>query len=301
MIGYVEALKPELRIRDYNIYNGYYCGLCKTIGKKYGQAARPALSYDMTFLALLISSFSRDEDPAELEHCALHHIEKKPVIRNSAVEYAADMTMILGYENELDDIRDGEKRDLKDKAITPFLKKASASAEKEYPEQILGIRQALSDLSYLEETKSGDLDATSQCFADVMKNLFLGYKEDPYSSYIASENGTRVVTAFAESLGRWIYLADALDDYEEDVKNDKYNPFRFVPEGKDLPVETIRDKADDLLYKHLGETAGAFELLPVRKNRAILENIIYLGLRKRNDDIIEGKKGKRNGSSNRSI
>ena len=297
MIGYVEALKPELRIRDYSIYNGYYCGLCKTIGKKYGQAARPALSYDMTFLALLIGSFEKEADQVAAEHCALHHIEKKPVIRNSAVGYAADMTMILGYESELDDIRDGEKREIKDRMITPFLKKASASAEKAHPGQVKDIRQALSDLSFLQETNSGDLDRTSQCFADVMKSLFLGYDKAPYSDFIATENGKRIVSAFAESLGRWIYLADALDDYEEDIKEDRYNPFRFIPEGTDLPVETVRDKADDLLYKHLAETAGAFELLPVRRNRAILENIIYLGLRKKTDDIIEGKKEKQHGST----
>ena len=46
MLGYVKIDKGELKVREYEVYCGYYCGICKSIGRRYGQLPRMALSYD---------------------------------------------------------------------------------------------------------------------------------------------------------------------------------------------------------------------------------------------------------------
>ena len=56
MFGYIAANKPELKIKEYNVYRSYYCGLCKALGKKGRQCARLSLSYDMAFVYLFLSS-----------------------------------------------------------------------------------------------------------------------------------------------------------------------------------------------------------------------------------------------------
>ena len=56
MLGYVKIDKGELKVREYEVYCGYYCGICKSIGRRYGQLPRMALSYDAAFLAILLAS-----------------------------------------------------------------------------------------------------------------------------------------------------------------------------------------------------------------------------------------------------
>ena len=56
MFGYVipnqAALSPEAQAR----YRTAYCGLCRRIGALHGLRGRLTLSYDLTFLNLLLSS-----------------------------------------------------------------------------------------------------------------------------------------------------------------------------------------------------------------------------------------------------
>ena len=58
MFGYIVPLKQELRMRELAQYNAYYCGLCASIGARFGQAARLTLNYDSTFLAMLLTGLS---------------------------------------------------------------------------------------------------------------------------------------------------------------------------------------------------------------------------------------------------
>ena len=53
MFGYIRPNKPELLVKEYDLYKSAYCGLCKRMGKDYGRLSRLALSYDGTFLAML--------------------------------------------------------------------------------------------------------------------------------------------------------------------------------------------------------------------------------------------------------
>ena len=56
MYGYVRpplgALDEKERLR----FQRAYCGLCHTLGLRYGPAARFILNYDFTYLAILLSA-----------------------------------------------------------------------------------------------------------------------------------------------------------------------------------------------------------------------------------------------------
>jgi Family of unknown function (DUF5685) len=56
MFGYVTIDKPELKIKEYNRYHAYYCGLCHTLKERHGWIGQMTLTYDMTFLVLLLTS-----------------------------------------------------------------------------------------------------------------------------------------------------------------------------------------------------------------------------------------------------
>ncbi|NLT39458.1 MAG: hypothetical protein GXX89_03220, partial [Clostridiales bacterium] len=58
MFGYVRPLKGELKVREYEMYQAAYCGLCAAMKRRYGGISTLLLNYDLTFLAVLLLSLS---------------------------------------------------------------------------------------------------------------------------------------------------------------------------------------------------------------------------------------------------
>lgn len=268
MLGYVTIYKGEMKVWEYEMYQGYYCGICKSIGRRYGQIPRMTLSYDAVFLALIIAGLNEDEDIVKQEHCITHHIKKNPVVYgNSAIDYAADMMVILAYHKLLDDWKDD--KDIKAFGGKTMLRGAYRKLKAKYPPACESIETSLEKLSQLEKEKSGSLDAVSEAFADIMEILFTGYHND--------DKVKRMLKEVGRNLGKWIYVIDAFDDLEKDKKGGAYNPLIYR-RNEALGVE-------NLLYEYLAATANAYDLLSIRKNKGILDNIIFMGLRSRTDLI----------------
>lgn len=281
MLGYVMAFKPELKMREYEIYRSYYCGVCKSVGARYGQLPRLALSYDFAFLALLLEALLEKPEDAELEHCIIHPVKKLPITRNSiAIEYAADMMVLLVYYNMLDDKKD--EHPVRGSVGSSVLKRSARKLTEIYPDVASCIDENLELLSKLESEKSGSIDMTGDSFANIMAKVFAS--ESVRKNY--GEATARVLENLGRNLGRWIYLADALDDYEKDVKSGSYNPFIYRQSGK--------DGAEDVLYACLAELAKSYALLDIRKNKGVLDNIIYLGLGRKSDILLGKEKGENN-------
>ena len=74
-------------------------------------------------------------------------------------------------------------------------------------------------------------------------------------------------------LGRWIYLADARDDLEEDMARGRYNPAaaRYGPSGDDESLKRTMNHSLELM-------GAALQLGEFGCRTALLENIVYLGL-----------------------
>ena len=87
MFGYVKADKPNMLIKDYATYRAYYCGLCKSIGKRASQTMRMSVNYDITFLSLLAHNYCRTEPTFKETRCIVHPVGKKfPVVENNPVQ-----------------------------------------------------------------------------------------------------------------------------------------------------------------------------------------------------------------------
>lgn len=270
MLGYVTIEKSELKVREYEMYQAYYCGICKSIGRRFGQLPRMTLSYDSVFLALILAGLTSHKDIVLQEHCITHYIQKKPVVfGNEALDYAADVMVILAYHKFLDDWKDEHSK--KGLVGMGALRGAYKKLRRMHPDICQKTETSLSALSDLEGENSGKLDQVSDTFADIMEVLFTGYEP-------ASEQ-TRILGQLGRHLGKWIYTIDALDDYAEDVEKEKYNPLRF----RENKLEGI----EDLLYNYLAEAANAYDLLEIKKNKGILDNIIFMGLRLRTDVILK--------------
>ena len=280
MLGYVIIDKDELKVKEYDVYEGYYCGICKSIGKREGQLPRLILSYDAVFLAIVLASLDEKKDVLSKEHCIVHPLDRRNVVReNAAIDYAADMMVILAYHKFSDDWNDD--RSFAGISGKELLKPVYRRLKKKYGKICEGVEKSLKELSALEKEHSGSMDSVTSAFADIMEILFTGFYQD--------EKLNRILGSFGRGLGKWIYAIDALDDYEEDLKDDQYNPLRYRKMGT--------DGMDLLLYNYLAETAAAYDLLDIEKNQGIIENVLFRGLRLKTDSVVMERNRQKNEKS----
>ena len=213
MFGYIEMNKPEIKFKDFDLYKSFYCGLCRELREKYGISGQLTLSYDMTFVILLLSGLYEPRTYQGTTHCVIHPVRRQTVRKNEITEYGADMNVLLTYYKCLDDWKDDRKY-LK-LGYARLLEGKNKRLKKLYPEKSRKIAELLDELSRLEKENETDVDRMSGIFGHIMEEV-LAYKQDEW------EESLRKIGFY---LGKFIYLLDAYDDVEDDVKNKDYNPF----------------------------------------------------------------------------
>lgn len=274
MFGYVNVLKDELKIKDYNIYRAYYCGLCHEIGRQHNQLSRLGLNYDLTTLAILLDSLS--EDPPSLCRAGcIKKVGKRPTkCSDENLKFASDMNVLLAYFKLLDDIKDNHsvKAMLE---IIPFALR-SRYLRKKYPKLCENTEISLKRLSFLEKSGCDVIDRAAHEFAVLTQAIFA--EREP------------LFASLGYSVGRLIYILDAYDDMEEDLKKGNYNPAVLQYSYKGSMNEEILQSMSDNIYYSLADVAEQYEKLPIKKNKEILDNIIYLGIRGNADRIINERK-----------
>lgn len=258
MFGYVMCNKEELSKEEQQRYQSVYCGLCKTLERKYGQLARFSLNYEMTFLILFLSSLY---EPSEIEQtfkCVMHPLKNKQECTNKYTEYAADMTIALTYHKCLDDWRD-ERKHLQHLYGNHLLKAYQEVLER-YPRQCQVIEDGLRELTRIENTKGAIADNAVNSFGRIISEIFV-YEEDFWS---------KELRAMGYDLGRFIYLMDAVIDYKKDLKTNNYNPL--------VSMKKQPEEMEGVLKVMIGGAAARFEDLPLVQDEHLMRNIIYGGV-----------------------
>ena len=284
MFGYVRAESQELRVREYEYYRGAYCGLCRAMGKCTGQCSRLTLNYDILLLALSRTVLLRDTVRFEQKRCAVHPLKKRNVMkRNEALDFSASISAILTYYKVRDDILDkGAVRSLITRLfVLPFAAHARKKALKRMPalcELDEKILQKLKRLSSLEKERIASVDIPAEIFGELLSDVL---------SFGIEGNEKRIAENIGKSIGKWIYIADALDDMEDDVSSGNYNPLIEIYDGK-LPSPEQRTDVASALKNELFSAERALELIDFEGYdtvKSILFNIIYLGMSGKIDRI----------------
>lgn len=280
MFGYVTVLRNEMSESDYELFSAYYCGLCRATGKCVSQFARLGLSYDITFLAIVLSAVSEGESEMVKFRCAAHINEKrKCIVNDKAVEYAARAGTILSYLKLRDDVRDEKsiKSLLKSLLFLPGVNRSEKHLKKLYRE----ITDRLEELGKLERENCADIDRCADCFAKILECIFT-------PDFVEDKNTRRILTWFGYNTGRWIYILDAFFDMKKDKKEKAYNPF-LAAEYSDFEEyrDRLRKQLDVTLTFTLENISSSFNLLETNKNKALIEHIIYTGLKAKQASILE--------------
>ncbi|HBN85810.1 MAG TPA: hypothetical protein DDZ89_18435 [Clostridiales bacterium] len=290
MFGYIHPLKPEMKVKDYEKFRAYYCGVCHSISKRTGQSARLALTYDACFYAIFLDALYMDSETSfETFRCIRHPVNKRPMaVNSSCTDYAADVNVILAWYNLMDKYIDGDRA--KAKTAMTVMKRGFERCRKRYSKLCDQVSKRLDDLHHLEQEKSTNIDLVSETFADIIKNIacpdFLNL----------TEQSKEAVQWLGYNLGKWLYLIDAFDDLEQDVEKKQYNPFLtrygYNPDLSNMEEfkKEIRPQAEFILVNCLDQITKAYGLIDVTRNQEIIENIIYMGMLNKTDQVLQGVK-----------
>ena len=283
MFGYVQPLKPELKVKENEAFQGYYCGLCKAIKENYTNTARFMLNYDCAVLLLLFSSMSDAMPQVKRERCIVSPFKDKTIVSSGEASYAAAVNVLLGWGKIDDTARDEHK--LSARALSLLYRRVRRRAAKDYPELAGAFDARLQALGALEGQGCADIDAVSGEFGQLLAAVF------SFAPFGFVDEATRkALWHFGYNLGRWIYIADAADDIEKDWKAKSYNVFLKRPFGDIAHLrEEIREEAQFNLHYSLAETCKAYELLDIKRDKPLLDNIMYLGLAKKTQEVLKGK------------
>ena len=257
MFGYLTAdtlaMPKELRKE----YRNYYCGLCECLNIKYGNTGRLTLSYDLTFVAILLTDVYNAELTVTNKHCPIHPLTKVTSAYSKYFDFAADMNILLKYYKYIDDINDENSSKAKRKArhLQPFVNEISLK----YPEKCKIIEDGLKEIANMEKENVLNPDLPANAFGKVMSELFYIDSQDNYSKELKN---------FGFHLGKYIYLIDAVCDLKKDIKSGNYTPL--------VSLENLN--SEEMLNLVMENAEYFYDKLPLKRFKAITDNVMYTGL-----------------------
>ena len=261
MFGYVIVNKPELKIKDFDMYQSFYCGLCSKLHAQYGRIGQLSLNFDMTFLALVLSGLYEPQNEVVQERCVVHPMRKHCARTNPYMDYAADMTILLTYLKCVDDWQDEHK--LQAQAMKHALQAKYQRVVKRYPQKCEKICQVLQNNNESEQAQEINLDKMA-AYTGAMVGEIFAYQEDEWKHRLYQ---------MGDYLGRFIYLMDAYDDLQADKEKGEFNPFLPYEEKQDFD-EWVKE----ILEMMMAQCCDAFEALPILAYADIIRNILYSGV-----------------------
>jgi len=261
MFGYITINKAEMKFKDYDVYHAFYCGLCQVLKDEHKRRGQMTLSFDMTFLLVLLSGLYEPETQIDVCTCAAHPLEKHETRINEFTSYVGDMNLLLSYLKCKDDWADEKKKKsyLFGRLLSPEIRKIT----EKYPEKVEIITSLIDEISANEKKQETDIDKMGGYFGRIMAEIFAP-RQDEW------EQSMRTIGFF---LGKFIYLLDAYEDIEKDLKDGTYNPFHPLYQESDF-----EERCNGILTMMMTECSAAFEKLPIIEYVDILRNILYSGV-----------------------
>ena len=307
MFGYITVNRPEMKVKELELYRSYYCGLCHALHERYGRRGQLLLSYDAAFLAILLSGLYEPEETEKRSRCLVHpgitHREKA----NHCIAYAADMNVMLAFRKALDDWRD--ERKLRSRLTAMLLHSDYCALRARYPRQERALTRNIRALHRMEAEAGVDMaggmrdntpgagheireeNSSGGKMADVLARIdrAAGYTGSFFAQMcvIRRDRWEKDLASTGFYLGKFVYLMDAYDDLEEDVRTGNFN---VLAELRRLDGEHF----DTILKEILLDTAAcccrSFERLPIVRDVELLRNILYSGIWVRFHQIRSGER-----------
>lgn len=275
MFGYVRPASAELLVKDHEFYRATYCGICRTMKHVTGVLSPMFLTYDSVYLALVRMVFLDDSAFGSRRiRCAVHPMKRRMALtENAALTYTARVFACLSYHRLRDDLADERAaRRMAEGMLLPFAEHGRIRASMSELDRMM--QRELAHIRGLEAAGCDSVDRPAEHFGRLLGEVF---------AYGLVGSGARIAHEIGYHLGKFIYVADAAEDYDKDIRRGRYNPFVLRYGARPLTAENRATVHTALLLEAEG-IGRAVELLPFGARgtlERIIKNITYLGLKER--------------------
>lgn len=284
MFGYVLPVRSRLTEQEWADYRAAYCGLCHTMKRRYGFLAQFLLNYDFTFLALLLRR-SPQQPCVTCRRCLSAPIRGRMAdTEDASLDAAADGSVLLVYWKLRDQLAD--ERGLKKLAAAGMLglfHGVFRRGKQRCPDLHREIGERLAALRALEQKDCPSVDRTADQFARIMTAMV------PQNW---DEISQRTTEQILYHLGRWIYLIDAWDDLEDDLKESQYNPIAARFSLREVPEQdraAAKEQMERTICHSENLAISAFHLGEFGYYAPVLENILCAGLQSVRQLVFSGE------------
>ena len=268
MFGYLKPDNPYLYLKDDVLYKALYCGICKSIGGTCGQVARFTLSYDMAFMSAISHNILGVDITVNKERCIAHQIKKRPIAKPDEIsKILGAVNVILAYYKVKDDILDENKGGIKSSVIKGGYKKAKALC----PEVDIIVKEGYERLISYEKQNLDSVDIVCDPFAKILEDV---------STFVFNDKATEYTKGLFYAIGKWVYLIDALDDYDKDVKNKNFNVL-YNAYKEDSFENLIKNRKADICFVFnsiFAQISDNYKNIQMKYNTDLVQNIITRGI-----------------------
>ena len=274
MFGYIKVHKPEMKVKDFEIYNAIYCGLCRNLGKTYGVLSKFSLSYDMAFVSLLETALSDEFYGYERKRCRVNPLKKCTYCKNDEKFHslAAAAGVALTDIKVLDNIADsGFVKSLFYRFLRVFTKQWAKKSYRKYPELEKITLEYFNSQQNAESDPDCSLDKAAEPTAKAVSSIL--------SMIECEEKYKFILERMGYCLGKWVYLCDVADDLAKDLKKHRFNPLIKELQNDTDPKAFAEQRLVPILNTCFVECSTYSELLEIKKYKPILDNILYEGLK----------------------
>ena len=282
LLGYVKAFKPDMKIRDFELYQGVYCSLCRALGRNYSPIAQLFLSYDFAFAAILRLSAAENGCTFLRKHCPYNPAKKCSVCSSKQeLDYCSHAVIILTYYKIVDNLHDaGLKSKITACLLYPIVRLMHKKAARLAPEAEKAVAEAMERQKEAEVDPSCCIDAAAHPSADALGKII---------SFGFDGNKKESLYSLGYMVGRYVYILDAADDLRSDLKSGNFNPFRA--EYSDIDNEKCRNafikRAREMLNLTQSSALEALDSVEKKRFEDILENIVLDGLTNSSENALK--------------
>lgn len=292
MYGYVLPNKENINRQDHIMFQSLYCGICLAIKSDYGNIPRLTTNYDITVLGLIAIEALCPQVEFETKRCIADPRKKGVVKRSDFMSRLAAVNILLTYYKAVDDVIDsGGKK----KLMRRLLKKPYNKAKQLLPQADSIIAYGYARLRRMEKDNVASIDRVCDCFASLLAELIGDFIKEKRDSGEMSASDYENYCRMCYNIGKFVYLADALDDIDKDVKKKNYNPFAaaYPDYRRGKRREFIDAHGDEIKFHFTAAINRAIECsnaLVFTQVNDLLRNVLYEGLRKKADQLFAADK-----------
>ena len=270
MNGRMRPYLPELTIRDYNTYLRYLRGVRRQLYEEYGFYACHLLRTNGVLFAILSDSLAGRAATCQRKRVPGTLVWRKLMCQTQGIRLAAQVEVLLGWHS-LQDRKYSElsfPKQVQRAFDRIFLRRSYERAVQENPalERLFGQERE-------QAVVQMNLSARNYAMAaEPMSNIYGAL----YSTLATDDPSQRKsMRCIGSSIGRIFYLLDKAERFEADRRNGRYNVF-VVNElkGQASAVENARRQA----LAAANDLMRVYEMLDIKLNRSLLDNIMLLGL-----------------------